>query len=288
MMIVFVITAAFFDPAKLMLPITTWDPDMYENLKRSLGFSDPMHVRLGRFMWDGVRLDFGQSLWQHAPSMELVIERLPATSLLAFTAVALSFLIGVPMGTIAALRPRSKLDRASTILSLTGVSVADFWLGLMLILIVAVQFRLLQTSGYGDLQNLILPVITLAARPIGRMAQITRSAMIDEMSRPYVVTARAKGLHESVVIFYHALKNAGIAIVTLGGYEIGRIFAGYAVVVETVFGWPGIGMLAVQALEKHDLPLVQAAVFAAASVTIFMNIFVDIIYAYLDPRIRFS
>ena len=288
MMIVFVITAAFFDPAKLMLPIDSWNPDVYENLKSSLGFSDPMYVRLGRFMWDGVRLDFGQSLWQHAPSMELVIERLPATSLLAFTAVALSFLIGVPMGTIAALRPRSKLDRASTILSLTGVSVADFWLGLMLILIVAVQFRLLPTSGYGDLQNLILPVITLAARPIGRMAQITRSAMIDEMSRPYVVTARAKGLHESVVIFYHALKNAGIAIVTLGGYEIGRIFAGYAVVVETVFGWPGIGMLAVQALEKHDLPLVQAAVFAAASVTIFMNIFVDIIYAYLDPRIRFS
>jgi peptide/nickel transport system permease protein len=282
--IVFFITSLFADPAKLMLPIASSQVE-YEQLKTQLGFYDPVHVRFLRFLGNAARLDFGKSLWQGVPAMQLVLERLAATALLSFSAIGLATLIGVPFGTLAAIRPGSKLDRVCTISSLTGVSVADFWLGLMLILIFAVNLRLLPTSGYGA-KELLLPALTLAARPIGRIALVTRSAMLDEMHRPYVTTARAKGLFEGRVVFLHALKNAGLTVVTLCGYEIGRIFAGYAVIVETVFGWPGIGQLAVQAITNDDLPVLQAVVFVAASIVVVLNIAIDLCYALLDPRIR--
>jgi peptide/nickel transport system permease protein len=282
--IVFFITSLFADPAKLMLPIASSQVE-YEQLKTRLGFYDPVHVRFLRFLGNAARLDFGKSLWQGVPAMQLVLERLAATALLSFSAVGLATLIGVPFGTLAAIRPGSKLDRVCTISSLTGVSVADFWLGLMLILIFAVNLRILPTSGYGA-KELLLPALTLAARPIGRIALVTRSAMLDEMHRPYVTTARAKGLFEGRVVFFHALKNAGLTVVTLCGYEIGRIFAGYAVIVEIVFGWPGIGQLAVQAISNDDLPVLQAVVFVAASIVVVLNIAIDLCYALLDPRIR--
>lgn len=282
--IVFFITNLFADPAKLMLPIASSQVE-YEQLKTRLGFYDPVHVRFLRFLGNAARLDFGKSLWQGVPAMQLVLERLAATALLSFSAIGLATLLGVPFGTLAAIRPGSKLDRVCTISSLTGVSVADFWLGLMLILIFAVNLRLLPTSGYGA-KEILLPALTLAARPIGRIALVTRSAMLDEMHRPYVTTARAKGLFEGRVVFFHALKNAGLTVVTLCGYEIGRIFAGYAVIVETVFGWPGIGQLAVQAITNDDLPVLQAVVFVAASIVVVLNIAIDLCYALLDPRIR--
>jgi peptide/nickel transport system permease protein len=282
--VVFFITNLFADPAKLMLPVASSQVE-YEQLKTRLGFYDPAPVRLLRFLWGAVRLDFGKSLWQGVPAMGLVLERLTATALLSFSAITLATLIGVPLGTLAALRPGSALDRCCTIFSLTGVSVADFWLGLMLILVVAVNLRWLPTSGYGG-EELILPALTLAARPIGRIALVTRSAMLDELHRPYVTTARAKGLFEGRVVFFHALKNAALTVVTLCGYEISRIFAGYAVIVEAVFGWPGIGQLAVQAITRDDLPVVQAVVFVAASIVVVLNIAIDLCYALLDPRIR--
>jgi peptide/nickel transport system permease protein len=281
---VFFITSLFADPAKLMLPIASSQVE-YEQLKSKLGFYDPVHVRFLRFLGGAVRLDFGKSLWQGVPAMQLVLERLGATAMLSFSAIGIATLIGIPFGTFAAIRPGSKLDRFCTISSLTGVSVADFWLGLMLILVFAVNFRLLPTSGYGA-KELILPAVTLAARPIGRIALVTRSAMLDEMNRLYVTTARAKGLFEGRVVFFHALKNAALTVVTLCGYEVGRIFAGYAVIVETVFGWPGIGQLAVQAITNDDLPVVQAVVFVAACIVVVLNIVIDLCYALLDPRIR--
>jgi peptide/nickel transport system permease protein len=283
-LVVFLITNLFADPAKLMLPIASSQVE-YEQLKAKLGFYDPLHVRLWRFLEGAVRLDFGKSLWQGVPAMQLVLERLVATALLSFCAISIAALLGVPFGALAAIKPGSKLDRFCTISSLTGVSVADFWLGMMLILVVAVHFKLLPTSGYGG-KELILPALTLAARPIGRIALVTRSAMLDELHRPYVTTARAKGLLEGRVVFFHALKNAALTVVTLCGYEIGRIFAGYAVIVETVFSWPGIGQLAVQAITKDDLPVVQAVVFVAACIVVLLNIAIDLCYALLDPRIR--
>ncbi len=284
--IVFCITTFFADPAKLMLPIAASQTE-YEQLKEKLGFYDPAYLRLLRFTSGIVSLDFGKSLWQGVPAMQLVLDRLTATALLSLSAIGLATLIGVPFGTFAALKPGSALDRVCTILSLTGVSVADFWLGLMLILLFSVNLRWLPTSGYGAVE-IILPALTLAARPIGRIALITRSAMLDELNRPYIITARAKGLFEGRVVFYHALKNAALTVVTLCGYEIGRIFAGYAVIVETLFGWPGIGQLAVQSISNDDLPVVQAVVFVAASIVVVLNIIIDLCYAALDPRIRYT
>ncbi|HSF32559.1 MAG TPA: ABC transporter permease [Candidatus Tectomicrobia bacterium] len=284
--IVFCITTFFADPAKLMLPIAASQTE-YEQLKEKLGFYDPAYLRLLRFTSGIVSLDFGKSLWQGVPAMQLVLDRLTATALLSLSAIGLATLIGVPFGTFAALKPGSALDRVCTILSLTGVSVADFWLGLMLILLFSVNLRWLPTSGYGAVE-IILPALTLAARPIGRIALITRSAMLDELNRPYIITARAKGLFEGRVVFYHALKNAALTVVTLCGYEIGRIFAGYAVIVETLFGWPGIGQLAVQSISNDDLPVVQAVVFVAASIVVVLNIIIDLCYAVLDPRIRYT
>lgn len=284
--IVFCITSFFADPAKLMLPITASQTE-YEQLKGKLGFYDPAYVRFLRFLGGIVRLDFGKSLWQGVPAMQLVLDRLWATTLLSLSAIGIATVIGVPFGTFAALKPRSKLDRLCTVSSLTGVSVADFWLGLMLILLFSVHLRWLPTSGYGA-KELILPALTLAARPLGRIALVTRSAMLDELNRPYVTTARAKGLFEGRVIFYHALKNAALTVVTLCGYEVGRIFAGYAVIIETLFGWPGIGQLAVQSISNDDLPVVQAVVFVAASIVVVLNIVIDLCYAVLDPRIHYT
>ncbi|RMF86853.1 MAG: ABC transporter permease [Nitrospinota bacterium] len=286
LVIVFCITSLFADPAKLMLPITSSQVE-YERLKAKLGFYDPAYIRFLRFAWGAIRLDFGKSLWQGVSAMQLVLERLGATAMLSFSAIGIATLIGVPFGSLAAVRPRSKLDRFCTISSLTGVSIADFWLGLMLILLIAVDLRLLPTSGYGW-KELILPALTLSARPIGRIALVTRSAMLDELNRPYITTARSKGLFERKVVFSHALKNAALTVVTLCGYEIGRIFAGYAVIVETVFGWPGIGQLAVQSISNDDLPVVQAVVFVAACIVVILNILIDLCYAFLDPRIRYT
>lgn len=284
--IVFCITSFFADPAKLMLPIAASQTE-YEQLNEKLGFYDPAPTRFLRFVWGVVRLDFGNSLWQGVPAMQLVLDRLVATTLLSLSAIGIATLIGVPFGTLAALKPGSRLDRVCTISSLTGVSVADFWLGLMFILVFAVDLKWLPTSGYGA-KELVLPALTLAARPIGRIALVTRSAMLDELHRPYVTTARAKGLYEGRVIFFHALRNAALTVVTLCGYEIGRIFAGYAVIVETLFGWPGIGQLAVQSISNDDLPVVQAVVFVAASIVVVLNIVIDLGYAVLDPRIRYT
>lgn len=269
-----------------MLPITSSQVE-YEQLRAKLGFYDPVYIRLLRFMQGAVRFDFGKSLWQGVPAMQLVLERLDATAMLSLSAIGIAALIGIPFGTLAALKPGSKLDRFCTLSSLTGVSIADFWLGLMLILLFAVNLRLLPTSGFGW-KELILPALTLSARPIGRIALVTRSAMLDELNRPYVTTARAKGLFEGKVVFSHALKNASLTVVTLCGYEIGRIFAGYAVIVETIFGWPGIGQLAVQSISKDDLPVVQAVVFIAAIIVVLLNIIIDLCYAFLDPRIRYT
>jgi len=170
--------------------------------------------------------------------------------------------------------------------SLVGVSVAEFWLGLLLIVFVAAGLGILPTSGYGTPAHIILPAITLAARPIGRITQIVRSSMLDELARPHVTVARAKGLAERQVFYGHALKNAGIPIITLGGLEAAELLAGYTIVVETVFAWPGIGQLGVGAIAQHDLPLIQAVVLFGATVVVLTNLLVDVAYAYLDPRLR--
>ncbi|HZO25564.1 MAG TPA: ABC transporter permease [Chloroflexota bacterium] len=283
--LVFVITRTFADPARLMLPIDAKEED-YRQLRANLHLDEPIPQQFGRFLLGVASGDLGSSYWQRMPVVELVAQRLPATLLLALTSIAISALVAIPLGVIAAARPGSWIDRFVVSGSLVGVSVAEFWLGLLLIVFVAAGLGILPTSGYGTPAHIILPAITLAARPIGRITQIVRSSMLDELARPHVTVARAKGLAEMQVFYGHALKNAGIPIITLGGLEAAELLAGYTIVVETVFAWPGIGQLGVGAIAQHDLPLIQAVVLFGASVVVLTNLLVDIAYAYLDPRLR--
>jgi peptide/nickel transport system permease protein len=283
--LVFVITRTFADPARLMLPIDAKEED-YRQLRAQLHLDEPIPVQFGRFLMGVVRGDLGSSYWQRLPVVELVAQRLPATLMLALTSIALAAVVSIPLGVVAAARPGSWLDRTVVSGSLVGVSVAEFWLGLLLIVFIAAGLGMLPTSGYGTPAHIVLPAITLAARPIGRITQIVRSSMLDELARPHVTVARAKGLAERQVFYGHALKNAGIPIITLGGLEAAELLAGYTIVVETVFAWPGIGQLGVGAIAQHDLPLIQAVVLFGASVVVLTNLLVDIAYAYLDPRLR--
>lgn len=284
---VFVITHMLGDPARMMLPLESTEAEV-QAFRQAMGFNDPILTQFWRFATNAVRGDFGDSIWQREPAMKLVMERLPKTMQLVAIATVLSLVLAIPLGVLAALKPRSLLDRVCTVSSLFGVSMPDFWLGLILILLFAVGLRIFATSGYGGVRFLVLPAITLAARSIGQITLITRSAMIDELSQPYMATARAKGLAERVAVTRHALRNALIPIVTLSAWQIARMVSGLTVAVETVFAWPGIGLLAIQAIQRRDLPLIQADVFVVALVVVVLNLVLDIVYGFCDPRIRYS
>ena len=283
--VVFIVTHAIGDPVRLMLPLEATQEE-YLAMRHAWGFDRPLYVQFADFALKALRGDFGESLWQRTPALELVIDRMPASFLLSFVAIFIALVGSIPLGILAALRPRSLLDRLCVMGSLFGVCVPVFWLGMMVILLFAVDLGWFYTSGYGTWKHLVLPAVTLAALPIGRITQIVRSSMLDELHRQYMVTARAKGLTESYIIVRHALKNAAIPIVTLAAWELTRMLAGYTIVVEKVFAWPGFGLLAMQAIERHDLTLVQADVFVVSLIVVTLNILIDFIYAALDPRVR--
>ena len=218
--------------------------------------------------------------------MPIVLDRLPATLYLAGVTLGVAIPLAVALGIVSAVRPRSLADRLVTVFALAGVSTADFWLGLMLILFFAVRLGWVPTSGYGGLDYVILPAAALAVRPIGRISQVVRTAMLDEMSRGYVTTARAKGLKERVVVVRHTLKNAAIPILTLMGDEAASLLNG-AVVIETLFGWPGVGILLIQAIENRDLPLIEATAIVIAIMVVGINLLVDLTYSFIDPRVRY-
>lgn len=283
---VFFFTHMLGDPARLMLrPEAT--AEQVEAVRDRLGLNDPLHVQFVRFMSGAVRGDFGESIWQRAPAMPIMLDRLPNTLYLAGVTILIAIPLAALLGIVSALRPGSVIDRASTVVALGGVSIADFWLGLMLILFFAVNLGWLPTSGFGGPEYVILPALSLMVRPLGRISQVIRSSMLDQMSQPYVTTARSKGLSERVVVSLHAMKNAAIPSLTLIGDETAALLNG-AVVIETVFGWPGIGLLLIQAIERRDLPLIEACVFAIAVMIILANLLVDLAYTLFDPRIRYS
>lgn len=283
--VVFAVTHMIGDPAKLMLPLNA-SQDEYLRLRKQLGLDDPILAQFMRFAGNALRGDFGESIWQRLPAMQLVLERLPATFLLCFTAMSVALAVAVPLGIVASLKPGSAVDKIATLVSLFGVSVPNFWLAMVLIMVFAVQFGWFYTSGYGELKHLVLPVLTLAALSGGRVTQIVRSAMIDELAKQYIVTARSKGVPEPVVFRKHALRNAAIPVITLSGWELVRMLAGYTVPVEIVFAWPGVGQLAMQAIIRHDLPVIQADVFVVALMVVAINTLVDISYTVVDPRVR--
>lgn len=284
LVLVFLVVDQIGDPARLMLPADA-PIQVYLDLRASLGLDDPFLERFGRAAGGWFTGDFGDSLWQGVPALGLALQRVPATLTLTIVSLVVAVPLALLLGTRSAIKPGSLTDRFLTTVSLTGVSIADFWLGLMLILIFSVQFGMLPTSGFGGVEYLILPAITLAFRPIGRIAQIARSALVEEMQKPYIKTLRSKGLTEQRIVRRHALKNSAIPIVTVAGDEIATFLNG-AVVIETIFAWPGIGSLFIGAIERRDLPLIEACVFVVALMVILVNLVVDLTYAYIDPRAR--
>ena len=285
------------DPALNMLGPGASDVAL-ENLRRAAGLNDPFWLQYLRYMAGLLQGDFGVSYrfgFSVLPSekldeigqpvIDIVLDRLPATFLLAAVSMGLAIPLGVLMGIVAAARPRSIADKTVTVISLAGVSIVQFWLGLMLIVFFAVQLGWLPTGGYGEARHVILPALTLAARPIGRIAQIARSAMLDELAKPYIVTARAKGVPEWRIVFLHALKNAAVPILTMIGDELSALLTG-AILVEKIFAWPGIGLLIIDSLTRSDLPLIQASIAVVAALVIIVNLVVDLCYRLVNPRIK--
>jgi ABC-type dipeptide/oligopeptide/nickel transport system permease component len=273
------------DPVMLMLP---GDASMQEveHLRQKLGFNDPLYVQYGRFISKAVRGDFGESLYYHVPAMELIVERLPASLELSFAAMFLALLVAVPIGIISAVYRGSALDMGSMLAALFGLSMPHFWLGIMFIMIFSVKLGWLPTSGRGTLAQLIMPAVALALGLMAMFARLTRSVMLEVLSLDYIRTARAKGLREFFVIGKHALKNALIPLVTVAGMQFGLLIGG-TVIIETVFAWPGVGRLVVQAIFNRDYPLVQSIVLVLALIFVAVNLLVDILYIYLDPRISY-
>ena len=270
-----------------------------------LGFDRPLPEQYLSYVGNLLRGDFGDSLKFKEPSLKLVLERLPATMELTISSMLFSILLAIPIGIIAATRRGTPLDGGAMLLAITGQSMPSFWLGLMLILLFGLTLRWLPISGHvavfdpllaGDLgtamQNfpqairyLILPTLTVGVFSLSRNARLVRSSMLEVLPQEYVVTARAKGLSEQTIIFRHALRNALIPIVTMFGLEFGFLLSG-VVIAETIFSWPGVGRLEFNAIVQHDIPLVQTALLVFSLLFVFVNLIVDILYVYLDPRIR--
>jgi peptide/nickel transport system permease protein len=282
--VVFAILHLTGDPALVLLPPDA-SPEDVRRFREVMGFNDPFFVQYGRFLKGALQGDFGQSVRHGEPAFGLVLERMPATFELAGAALALALCLAIPAGIVSAVRRNTALDYLATVVALFGQSLPTFWLGIMLILLFSVQFHLLPSSGRGTLEHLILPAVTLGLFTTARITRLTRSGMLEVLNQDYIRTARAKGVSDPPVVWKHALKNAAVPIVTIVGIELGTLLGG-SVITETIFAWPGVGRLSVQAIANRDYPVVQAAVFLLASTFVLVNLLVDIVYTYLDPRIR--
>jgi peptide/nickel transport system permease protein len=282
--VVFFILHLTGDPALVLLPPDASADDV-RRFREAMGFNDPFLVQYGRFLGGALRGDFGQSIRHGEPAFHLVAERMPATFELAGAALLIALVLAIPAGIISAVRRNTAIDYVSTVVALLGQSMPTFWLGIMLILLFSVQFHLLPSSGRGTVEHLVLPAVTLGLFTTARITRLTRSGMLEVLSQDYIRTARAKGVSDPPVVWKHALKNAAIPIVTIVGIELGTLLGG-AVITETIFAWPGVGRLSVQAIANRDYPVVQAAVFLLATTFILVNLAVDVVYTYLDPRIR--
>lgn len=283
---VFLVARLSGDPVLLMVQPGATMAEI-EAMRRELGLDAPVAEQFLRFVIAAAQGNLGTSIWQHQPVATLVLERLPATVELTLAALALSIVISIPAGVISATRRNTPLDRSVMIFALLGQSMPAFWLGLLLIMVFSVGLDWLPSSGYGGLEHLILPTITLGLFSVARTARLIRSGMLDVLGQDYVRTARAKGLAERAVLVRHALRNTLLPIVTLLGLDLGRLLGG-AVITETIFGWPGIGRLAIDAISRRDFPLLQGIVFSVAIIFVLVNLIVDLSYRVLDPRVRYE
>ena len=290
--IVFLMLYLTGDPAALLMPIDAAQEDL-DQFRKMMGFDQPFHVQYYRFLFGhgrtlGVlRGDFGFSFRHELPAMALVLQHFPATLQLAFASLFIALIIGIPTGLLSATFRGTWIDHVSTVGGTIGQSMPDFWLGLMLIIFFAARLRWLPTSGYEGPEYIILPAFTAGTYATARFMRLMRSGMLEVLRMDYIRTARSKGVDETRVVLYHSLKNASIPAVTLVGLELGILLGG-TVVIETVFAWPGVGFLVVDAINHLDYPVVQAAVTLLAFLFVLVNLVVDILYAWLDPRISYA
>jgi len=282
-LVTFAILQVSGDPISLMMPEAP-EADRAV-LRQSMGFNDPLPVQFARFVGNIVRGDFGQSFFHREPALPIVLARMPTTLLLSVLAMGLSLLIAVPIGILSAVRRNSVFDHSATLVVFLGTSMPVFWTGIMLILLFAVQLRVLPVSGWDSWAALVLPGITLTTVSTPLLLRLVRSSMLDVVGLDYVRTARAKGVSEWIIICRHALTNAALPLVTVAGLQFGLLLGG-AIITETVFAVPGMGRLIVGAIRQLDFPIVQAGVFVLALIVVLVNFAVDILYIYLNPQIR--
>ena len=280
----FFLTFLTGDPAEIMLPPGATAAQI-EKFRAEWGFDDPVIVQYWRFLKRAVYGDFGVSLRHGQQSLPLIAARLPATLQLTVTAMLLAIALAVPLGVLAATHRGGPIDLLAMGVALVGQSVPNFWLAIMMILLFAVSWGLLPTSGRGGVAHVVMPAAAIAINLMALLTRLVRSTMIEMLSEDYVRTARAKGLRELFVTSRHVLPNALIPLVTVVGLQFGYILGG-AVVIETIFTWPGVGLFTIQAILNRDYPVVQASVFILATAVVLINLTVDLLYVWLDPRIR--
>jgi ABC-type dipeptide/oligopeptide/nickel transport system permease component len=274
------------DPVRLIMPFDSTQAEL-NAAREKLGFNEPFHVQYLHFLGRVAKLDFGMSLRRQVPSIDLVREYFPNTLYLASIGFLLSILIAVPAGILAAIKRNSAMDFLISIVVLIGQATPLYWLGLMFILIFAVHFGWFPSGGFGYGKRVVLPALTLAVFSTSRIARMSRSSMLEVLAQDYIRTARSQGIADFLVYFKFALKSAAIPIITLIGVEYCILLEG-SIVTETIFSWPGLGRLVVQSVYDRDYPVVQACILFITAMITFVNLGVDILYSYLDPRIKYG
>ena len=274
------------DPAQAMLGEAASQQDVLE-LRRRLGLDQPLLQQYGTFLGGVVRGDLGTSLRTNQPVTTVIFERMPATMELAVAAMAVAILVAIPLGIIAAVRKGTRVDHAATTLALVGISMPTFWLGPLLAIVFSVWLGWFPVSGRGTIANLVLPAVTLGAPLAAILARMTRASVLEELRELYVLAARARGVSEARAVLAHAFRNSLIPIVTVIGLQFGAVLTG-AVITETIFAWPGVGRLLVQSISARDYPAVQGCIMLIALTYVSMNLIIDVLYGFLDPRIRYE
>lgn len=285
-LVVFMLGNLTGDPVQLMVTDMATEEDI-EELRRSLGLDRPLPIRFADFMINAVQGDLGTSLRHSRPALSIVMERMPATVELSGAAMAIALLVAIPAGIVSALKRGSAVDAVVSVFTVVGQSMPAFWIGIMLIILFSVTLGVLPAAGRGDPGSLVLPAVTLGLWPMARIARVLRSSLLEVMHEDYIRTAYSKGLGPPAVLLRHQLRNALIPVVTVTALTFGTVLGG-TVITESVFAWPGVGRLALEAIHNRDLPLLQATVFVVAVIFVAINLFLDLLYVWLDPRIRLT
>jgi peptide/nickel transport system permease protein len=274
------------DPARVMLAREA-TPEQVAAFRQQMGFDQPLIIQFFRYLGQTLTGDFGNSLHYRSPALPLVLERLPATLQLSFVALVMALVIAIPLGLAGGARPGSLIDVIGRTLGLLGQTTPTYWLGLVMIIVFAVQLRWLPTSGRTGFSSVLMPAFALALATMGRLVRLTRSAVMEVMREDYVRTARSKGLADRTIFYRHVLRNAGIPLISVIGIQFGYMLGG-SVLIESVFAWPGLGRLAIDSISIRDFPLVQAIALFASVVVVALNLLTDLAYSLIDPRIRYE